>query len=150
MAVRGGDERSDVVRFRGPEAQEPFTLFGRPSVELWASEPDTGSGRLDYYVRLVEVEPGGTSSFLTDGIQRSSGPSRTPRRVVVRLGSLFRRIRIGHRLELQVAASSFPQFDCMGEPGERVLWQGPATPSKLVVTTPLSRFGWSSSAERDP
>ena len=119
------ESRDDVLCYTSAALDEPLTVAGPVTVELWAvtDGPDT-----DWTAKLVDVEPGGRAISLCDGIRRASfreslsEPSPvTPGeayRYEIELGSTAHRFGVGHRVRLQVSSSNFQRFDANPNTGE--------------------------------
>jgi putative CocE/NonD family hydrolase len=119
------DTRSDVLTFTSQPLDHPFEIAGNPSAVLWLG--DDGPG--DCCAKLLDVHPEGGATWVADGITRSSGGGE----VTIDLGPVAYRFGQGHRLRLDVAASSFPQFDRMPREHLLRLFHGGRTPSRLLL-----------------
>jgi uncharacterized protein len=129
-------DRDDVLVYRTDPLTEPFSFAGSPRAELWvaADTPDS-----DWVVKLIDVQPNGTSLPLATGVLRGSARDseliRSPLvsgqryRLVVDLGHAAARIDVGHRLAVQIAGSNFPVYDRNLHTGE-----GP-TGTRMLVST---------------
>ena len=119
------EARDDVLCYTTAPFEQPLTVAGPVTVELWAvtDAPDT-----DWTAKLVAVDPDGRAISLCDGIRRASfresltDPSPvTPGqayRYEIELGSTAYRFGVGQRLRLQVSSSNFPRFDANPNSGE--------------------------------
>ena len=119
------EARDDVLCYTTAPFEQPLTVAGPVTVELWAvtDAPDT-----DWTAKLVAVDPDGRAISLCDGIRRASfresltDPSPvTPGeayRYEIELGSTAYRFGVGQRLRLQVSSSNFPRFDANPNTGE--------------------------------
>ncbi len=111
------EERPDVLVFTGPALAADLDVVGpvrarvhvRPSLE-----------HADVFVRLCDVDPGGVSRNVVDGIRRLD-PRTVPApdvavgddgvlAVDVELFPTAYRFRAGHRLRVQVSGGAFPRF----------------------------------------
>jgi putative CocE/NonD family hydrolase len=148
------EARADVLLFASAELAADLEVCGRGEALLRVAAPLRG-GAADFCIKLVDLEPDGAARWVGDGIVRvpeaapsadgageaagpgeaGEGPGLGERRMEVRIEiagicHLFRR---GHRLGLEVAASSFPQFDRTRVPGARRLSTGGARASRLEL-----------------
>jgi len=150
--------RADVLVYTSAPLADPLRLVGDVTLtgHLVCSVEDT-----DVVAVLVDVHPDGYAEPVTEGVQRARyrlGGTQdwlVPGEVtelVVHLADTAHTVRAGHRLQLEVAGSSFPRFS--RNLGTRVLPElagpddvvvshhqlrhGVAHPSRLVLRT-LSR-----------
>lgn len=100
------DVRPDVLTFTGDEVRSPLDLAGpvRVALVVQADAPST-----HVVARLCDVFPDGRTHVIVEGAALLSDPSH-PRPCEVDLGDTGYRVRTGHRLRLQVSASSFPRW----------------------------------------
>lgn len=104
-------ERPDVVVFDADPALHPTNLVGPVS----ASARVRSSGpNMDVFVRLIDVAPDGTGLRIARG-QRFVVDATDWVEVEFDLGHLGYRLHPGHRLQLQIASSDFPEF--LPQPG---------------------------------
>jgi uncharacterized protein len=97
--------------------ERALDVVGEPSVRLFAS---TSAVDTDFIVTLSDVHPDGYSEIVRQGALRGrhrGGPQSTelmgPGEVyelVVSLSPVVHRFRLGHRIRVTVASSSFPNF----------------------------------------
>jgi predicted acyl esterase len=128
--------RPDVLVYRGPVAQEDFTIAGPIEVDMWVDS--TGSDA-DWIVKLVDEYPGepvdgskpapgaadafpsGRQELVRAGIFRGRfresfetpvpmEPGK-PARIRFALSDVMHTIRPGHRLMIQVQSTFFPFID---------------------------------------
>ncbi|HEY6747958.1 MAG TPA: CocE/NonD family hydrolase [Mycobacteriales bacterium] len=114
---RAVEARPDVLVFTGPPLAADLDVVGpvrarvhvRPELE-----------HADVFVRLCDVDPGGVSRNVVDGIRRLH-PATVPAADVsagadgvlavdVELFPTAYRVRAGHRLRVQVSGGAFPRF----------------------------------------
>jgi putative CocE/NonD family hydrolase len=112
------EDRGDVLVYSTPPLEHDLDAIGPVEARLFAasSAPDT-----DWVVKLVDVGPDGRVDRLCEGMirarYRESQATPTllePDRVYeyrIDLGPLGNRFRAGHRIRVEVASASFPQFD---------------------------------------
>jgi putative CocE/NonD family hydrolase len=120
------ERRPDVLTFTSGPLEAPLLVLGRVRLEAWVAAPG------DVVARLCDLDPGGRSFNVVDGILRV----REPGRVHVDLWSTAQRFERGHRLRLQVCASDFPRYD-LGAGGRNLIYHTPDRPSALLL--PLAR-----------
>ncbi len=145
--------RDDLAIMTGPRLDGPLRLAGPVTAILHVSSdvPDT-----DLILRLTDVDPAGRSLMIQEGALRlryrdGVGQPRlmTPGDVYevrVILRDIAYQVPAGHRLRLHVAGSSFPRLSRNmnrgGDPyaesdpqkAEITVHQGPATPSRVVLS----------------
>ena len=113
------DDRTDVVRFLGDVLEEDVEVTGPVTARIAVSTSATDA---DVVVRLVDVWPDGRAMSVVSGITRLSGrdgADADPRAVEpgavydvdVDLWATGQLFRAGHRIRVDVAGASFPEFD---------------------------------------
>jgi putative CocE/NonD family hydrolase len=125
---RANDSRSDVLVFSTPPLTEDTEVTGFISLELYAA---TSTVDTDFTALLVDVDPGGYSRFLTDGIVRAryrEGATQasevTPSKVykyMIDLWATANVFKAGHRIRLYVSSSNFPRFNRNLNTGEDIV-----------------------------
>lgn len=114
---RLAETRSDMLAWLSPRFEAPMTIAGPVSAVLYAS---TSARDTDWFVSLFDVDPSGRMLLLGQGKLRArfrrslSKPELlTPGRVYeYRLDLWHAAIEVdrGHRLKVEVASASFPEF----------------------------------------
>lgn len=101
------ERRPDVLSYTSEPLAAPLVIAGDVTAELFAgsSLPHT-----DFFARLCDVDPGGTSVNVTDGIIRLTAATPEPRRVTVSLRAAAHQFRPGHRVRLQVSSGAHPRY----------------------------------------
>lgn len=111
-------DRQDILVYQSEPLRERLEVTGNPTAEVYAasSAPDT-----DWFLRLIDVEPGGLARDVCMGMVRAryrEGLDRPkllrPHEVVkytIRLGPTSNAFLPGHRIRLDVTSSDFPNFD---------------------------------------
>ena len=114
---RAIEARDDVLCYSTPLLEQPLTVAGPITLELWAvsDAPDT-----DWTAKLVAVQPDGRALALADGISRArfrhslSDPRPltpgVPERYLIDLANTAYRFPAGGRIRLDVSSSNFPRF----------------------------------------
>jgi uncharacterized protein len=107
-----------VLVYSGPVLERSLLVIGSASVVLHAA---TDRADTDFTARLCDVDPGGHSVNLLEGIVRARYRESLsePRPVVpgeaheyrIDLGPIAHAFLPGHRVRLQVGSSDFPQWD---------------------------------------
>lgn len=138
------ENRDDVLLFTSALLTEDMEITGPVEAVIWVSS----SGRsADWTARLCEVDDGGRSIGLVDGIFRQHVSRETPQEVTIRLGHISHLCRRDTRLRLQIASSNFPRFDRNPQSGapstsareadfvvaEHVVHGAPVLQSRLVL-----------------
>jgi hypothetical protein len=150
---RGIECRSDVLVYSTAALDEPVTIAGDVSAELYVAvdAPDT-----DVFVKLVDVYPDGTAYNLAqsclrlryrDGIEKPA--SLVPGeiyRIEIRGITTANYFPAGHKIRIEIAGSSFPLADRNWNTGGQnepmidgpiariTLHHGQAHPSRLRIT----------------
>jgi putative CocE/NonD family hydrolase len=112
------EDRQDVLVYSTPPLERDVDVIGPVEARLWAAS----SGRdTDWFVKLVDVAPDGRVDRLVEGMIRAryrdsaSDPTPLePDRVYeyrIDVGPVGARFRAGHRIRVEIASASFPQFD---------------------------------------
>ena len=100
------DGRTDLLRF----TSEPFAAGLRIAGPVLARIATTAaSARAETTAKLVDVAPDGSTRRLADGAA-AHGPDTRWRPLAIDLGDLAHDLVPGHRLRLEIAASSYPQL----------------------------------------
>jgi hypothetical protein len=135
------EARSDVLTFTTAPLDADTEVIGEVSAEIWfrSSLPHA-----DVFVRLCDVDPGGRSRNVCDGLTSLSGAD-TLAQADVRLWATAHRFKRGHRIRVQVSSGAFPRFarnPGTGEPpatatrlqpaGQEV-YHDPAHPSAIIL-----------------
>jgi putative CocE/NonD family hydrolase len=106
------EARPDVLTFSSPPLDGDLEMVGPVRAELHVR---SSSAHTDFFVRLCDVEPGGRSVNICDGLARlrpgrfaavADGTSR----VTIDLWPAAHRFRPGHRVRLQVSSGAHPRF----------------------------------------
>jgi uncharacterized protein len=114
---RAVEQRPDVLVFTGPPLPSDLDLVGPVRARIHV-RPELAYA--DVTVRLCDVDPGGVSRNVVDGIRRLD-PRTVPAADVsvgddgvlavdVELFPTAYRVKAGHRLRVQVAAGAFPRY----------------------------------------
>lgn len=100
------ENRDDVLTFTTEPMEEPLDLMGsvRLSLQVFADAPI-----IQVTGKLVDVFPNGRARRITEGLQQVERPD-PERPVEIDLIEVGYRIRPGHRLRLEIAASCFPRW----------------------------------------
>jgi putative CocE/NonD family hydrolase len=85
---------------------EDVEVVGEVSAEIWFS---SSLPHADVFVRLCDVDPGGKSWNVCDGLVSLTG-AEEPQCATVRLWPTAYRFRRGHRIRVQVSSGAFPRY----------------------------------------
>jgi len=128
--------RPDVVVFQTPPLETDLRIAGNINVDLSVSSdaPDT-----DFYVKLLDVYPAsddyprGYSFPVSEGILRARYRDGFEKPVLMEAGEVYRLefplepaanlFQAGHRIQIYICSSNFPNFDInpnTGDPNDRV------------------------------
>lgn len=111
-------KREDILAYQTEPLKTTLEVTGYPEVVLHAasSAPDT-----DFFARLIDVAPDGTSRDIASGMVRAryrSGLDKpkllTPGEVVeyrIKLRPTSNEFQSGHRIRLDITSSDFPNYD---------------------------------------
>jgi uncharacterized protein len=103
------EERPDVLTFTTAPLPEALEILGPVSVRLRIR---SSNPHHDVFARLCDVDPGGTSRNISDGLirhQPGDGPARDTT-ITVSMSSTAHRFSAGHRIRLQVAGGAHPRY----------------------------------------
>lgn len=145
---RALEQRPDVLTYTSEPMTSPLVIAGEVTAELFvgSSRPHT-----DFFARLCDVDPAGTSVNITDGILRLTAATPGPQRVTIDLWPTAHQFLPGHRIRLQVASGAHPRFarnPGSGEPlatavtlhaARQAVYHDPAHPSAVLL--PAARAG---------
>jgi hypothetical protein len=142
------EKRTDVLCYTSPPLMDDLEVIGPVSAELYVS---SSLEYTDFYVRLCDVEPGGRSTNVCDGLLRLA-PGRGPllpagsiHRVRIELWPTAYRFKRGHRLRVQVASGAHPRYarnPGSGEPlasathlvaADQTIYHDPDHPSAILL-----------------
>lgn len=105
------EARDDVLTFTGPILGDPYEVIGPVSLRLRARG---SSSHFDVFARLCDVDAGGKSWNVCDGIVRLDGgrPADADGRteIEVPMSATAHRFGAGHRLRVQVSGGAHPRF----------------------------------------
>ncbi|HST66161.1 MAG TPA: CocE/NonD family hydrolase [Mycobacteriales bacterium] len=102
---RALEARPDVLVFTGPPLPADTDIVGPVGARVHVR---AALETADLFVRLCDVDPGGVSRNVVDGIRRLSGTGLQA--VDVELFPTAYRVRAGHRLRVQVSGGAFPRY----------------------------------------
>lgn len=138
----GGNLR-DAVRFTSEPVAAPWDLAGPVTV---SASITSAAPAVDVFARLLDVCPDGFARLILRGEMTVPISAEEETAFDLYLGDIGYRLRIGHRLCLQIASSDFPDFlpsaGVAGNPWlvresiarEVVLRSSPEEPAVLTVT----------------
>ena len=120
------ERRLDVLVFSSDPLDEPAEIIGEVAAEVFVTRDNPYA---DLFVRLCDVDPGGRSRNVCDGIVRLTEADPLSGTVRVSMHGAAHRFGRGHRIRLQVAGGAHPRF--ARNPGNG---QVDATAADLVPT----------------
>ncbi len=103
---RARRRRPDVLTFTTAPLDADTEVIGDVSAEIWFG---SSLRYADVFVRLCDVEPGGRSRNVCDGLTSLTGAD-TVTRADVRLWPTAHRFAAGHRIRVQVSSGAFPRY----------------------------------------
>jgi uncharacterized protein len=134
---RALEARPDVLTYTTPAFATPATLAGAAHARLFVNSTEPTA---DFFVRLTDVHPDGTSINIADGILRITRPAPlqgdAPVPADVDLGPLAYRLSAGHALRVQVSSGAHPVY--ARNPGGT---EPPATTTELRAATQRIHLG---------
>ena len=126
-------DRPDVLVFQTPPLDRDVTIAGNIKLTLWVSSDATDT---DFYVKLVDVHPPsedyppGYGFPVSEGILRARYRQGFDKPALMKPGEKYclkfplepaaNRFLTGHRIQIYIASSNFPNFDInrnTGDPG---------------------------------
>lgn len=136
------EQRPDVLTYTSEPLESALEIVGPVTAELYV-----GSSRAhtDFFARLCDVDPGGRSVNITDGILRLTAATAQPQLARVELWPTAHRFAVGHRIRLQVSSGAHPRYarnPGSGEPlatattlhqAEQAVGHSPAHPSAILL-----------------
>jgi putative CocE/NonD family hydrolase len=127
---RAVEARPDVLLFTSQPLQAPLDVLGpvRATLHLRASH--------DYvhlFVRLCDVDAGGRSMNVTDGILKLSPGASPGEAVTVAMSATAYQFAAGHRLRLQVSGGAHPRFARNTGTGEPLATATQLVPTDIVI-----------------
>jgi putative CocE/NonD family hydrolase len=138
------EARPDVLVYTSETLTEPLEVIGPVQAELWVS---SSLDHTDFFVRLCDVQPDGTSLNICDGVQRLT-PSTIDRApddtfpVTVVLWPAAHRFAPGHRVRVQVSSGAHPVFARNLGTGDDIATATTFQPADQAVFHEPSRLSW--------
>ncbi len=113
--------RDDVLVFTSDPLTEPTRVVGLAKLDVTVGGSEAGS---DVHAVVCDVSPDGSAWNVADGVARlhSAHPDAVP--ASVDLGAVAHEFRPGHRVQVAIAAGSFPRFDAFHWRGHRLFQLG--------------------------
>jgi putative CocE/NonD family hydrolase len=131
---RPASARSDVLCYTSDVLTTPVDVVGPVSAVLYAA---SSAADCDWHLRLVDVQPDGSTRFLCHGALRARfrqgydktafPPPDAVTRYEVDLTAMGCRFLPGHRIRVEIASSWFPRFDVNAQTGA-ANWMTDETP----------------------
>lgn len=109
---RGVEARSDVLVYTSPTLDQDIEVIGEVRAELFVQ---SSLEHTDFYVRLCDVDPGGKSINISDGLLRLRPGEPIVGddgvwKITVALWATAHCFKKGHRIRVQVAGGSHPRY----------------------------------------
>lgn len=102
------ESRSDVLTYTSEPLPQPRDMIGAVAARLHVS---SSAASADFFVRVCDVDAGGVSKNICDGLQRVEiNSTGEPQHVRVELWPTAYRIAQGHRIRVQVSSGAFPRW----------------------------------------
>jgi uncharacterized protein len=101
------EQRPDVLTYTSEPLRSLLEITGAVSAELFvsSSRPHT-----DFFARLCDVDPEGSSVNITDGLIRLISASPQPQQISISLWPTAHQFRPGHRIRLQISSGAHPRY----------------------------------------
>ena len=100
------EARPDVLSYTTARLDSDIEVIGEVSAEIWFR---SSLRHADVFVRLCDVDPGGRSRNVCDGLVSLSAAGELSC-ATVRLWPTAHRFRAGHRIRVQVSSGAFPRY----------------------------------------
>jgi uncharacterized protein len=100
------EARPDVLTYTTAPLDTDVEVIGEVSAEIWFR---SSLRHADVFVRLCDVDPGGRSRNVCDGLVSLTGADELSC-ATVRLWPTAHRFRAGHRIRVQVSSGAFPRY----------------------------------------
>ncbi|MFJ7219370.1 CocE/NonD family hydrolase [Amycolatopsis sp. NPDC098790] len=135
------EARADVLTYTTAVLEEDVEVIGDVHAEIWFR---SSLSFADVFVRLCDVDPGGRSVNVCDGLTSLTNADE-PAAAGVRMWPTAHRFRRGHRIRVQVSSGAFPRYarnPGTGEPhatattlraADQEVHHDPARPSAIVL-----------------
>jgi hypothetical protein len=124
---RDVEERDDVLVYTTEPLDAPYEVIGRVRVHLVA---ESTAPSTDWVARLCDVDTGGVSRNIVDGILRTH---RAQREHVIDLWSTAHVFLPGHRIRVQIASSCFPRWDRNLGRADQTVYHDTARLSRVIL-----------------
>ncbi|MCP9774707.1 CocE/NonD family hydrolase [Cyanobium sp. WAJ14-Wanaka] len=129
------DARNDVICFSSAPLEQPFTLLGRPRLELAISADQPG---FDLCACLSVLHTNGSVRQLCTGVARFLGEHCLEKRIrQLEFQPLMVQLEPGERLRLSLAASAWPQIAL--NPGDGTMPMGGTSANHRVISLELGK-----------
>lgn len=137
------EARPDVLSYTTARLGRDVEVIGEVSAEIWFR---SSLRHADVFARLCDVDPGGRSRNVCDGLVSLSSADELGR-ATVRLWPTAHRFRAGHQIRLQVSSGAFPRYARNlgnGEPllnastwrvADQEVYHDPRHPSAVLLPT---------------
>ena len=135
------EARPDVLGYTTATLDRDVEVVGEVSAQIWFR---SSLRYADVFVRLCDVDPGGRSTNVCDGLVSLTGADEVTR-ATVRLWPTAHRFRRGHRIRVQVSSGAFPRYarnPGTGEPhatattlraADQSVYHDPEHPSAIIL-----------------
>ncbi|WP_432826292.1 CocE/NonD family hydrolase [Dactylosporangium sp. CA-092794] len=134
---RALEARPDVLVYTAEAFDQAVTIVGAVRARLFVNSTEPTA---DFFVRITDVHPDGTSMNVVDGITRIPHTPRLagdePVEIEVDLGPVAHRIDAGHAIRIQVSSGAHPMY--ARNPGGT---ESPATTMRLFPATQTVHLG---------
>jgi uncharacterized protein len=144
---RALEARPDVLCYTSDVLAQELEFVGGARLELWVR---SSLAHTDFFGRICDVEPGGRSLNVCDGLVRLAPGAGVPGadgvlRIEIELSAAAHRFRRGHRIRLQVSSGAHPRWSRnlgTGEPvasavrmvaADQEVYRDAARPSALLL-----------------
>ena len=134
---RALEARSDVLTYTAEAFGHAVTIVGAARARLFVNSTEPTA---DFFVRITDVHPDGTSMNIVDGITRIPHTAELtadePVEIEVDLGPVAHELAAGHALRVQVSSGAHPMY--ARNPGGT---ESPATTTCLFPATQTVHLG---------
>jgi putative CocE/NonD family hydrolase len=134
---RALEARPDVLTYTAEPFERAVTIVGAARARLFVNSTEPTA---DFFVRITEVHPDGTSMNIIDGITRIPHTEQLtadePVEIEVDLGPVAHELGAGHALRIQVSSGAHPMY--ARNPGGT---ESPATTTRLFPAVQTLHLG---------
>ncbi len=119
------EKREDVLVYTTPPLEKPLAIAGNVEASLWINSTAKDT---DFFIRLCDVYPDGTSIYVTDGVLMARHRKGFEREdfidgeclLNISVGNTAIVFGAGHRIRVDITSSSYPSFERNPNTGDAI------------------------------